>query len=139
MILFFFAGFLRFDELSSQCFNDVLVNEDHLVIFMRKSKTDQYRQGNEILISTGNPAACPVNMYQGYLNLLEDVEDKHFFIFRLIFRSKGFCKLIYKNKKISYSAARNNTLPLIKCVVGNINIGLHSLRAGGRLWLQIQV
>lgn len=57
-------------------------------------------------------------------------EWKHFFIFRLIFRSKGICKLIYKNKKVSYCAARNNILSLIKSVVGNVNIGLHSLRAG---------
>lgn len=56
----------------------MLVNEDHLVIFIRKSKTDQYRQGNEILISRGNTAACPVNMYQRYLDLLEDVEEKQF-------------------------------------------------------------
>lgn len=96
MILFSFAGILRFDELSSLCFNDVLVNEDCMVIFIRKSKTDVYRQGNEILISRGNPVACPVNMYQRYLDLLEDVEEKHFcFIFRPIFRSKGMCKLIY--------------------------------------------
>lgn len=125
MIWFSFAGFLRFDELRSLCFDDMLVNEDHRVIFTRKSKTDQYRQGNEILISRGNTAACPVNMYQKYLDLLKDVEEKHFYIFRPIFWSKGICKLIYKNKKVSYSAARNNILPLIKSVVGNVNKGLH--------------
>ena len=101
------------------------------MINIRKSKTDQYRQGNEVLISQGNTPACPFSMYQRYLELLEDNIEKDFFMFRPIFRSKGKCKLIYKNKKISYSAARNNIVPLIKSVVGDVDIGLHSLRSGG--------
>ena len=131
MILFSFAAFLRFDELSSLCFKDVCVRDDHLVINIRKSKTDQYRKGNDVLISQGNTPACPFSMYQRYLELLEDNIEKDFFMFRPIFRSKGKCKLIYKNKKISYSAARNNIVPLIKSVVGDVDIGLHSLRSGG--------
>ena len=122
---------MRFDELSSLCFNDVLIRDDYLVICIRKSKTDQYRQGNEVLISKGDTPACPVSMYQRYLELVGDVGDKQFFVFRPIFRSKDNCKLIYKNKKISYSAARNNIIPLIKSVVGEVDIGLHSLRSGG--------
>lgn len=69
-------------------------------MFIRKSKTVQYRHGNETLISKGSAAACPVNIHQKVLDLLEDVEEKHFFIFKPIFRSKGICKLIHKNKKI---------------------------------------
>lgn len=82
-------------------------------MFIRKSKTVQYRHGNETLISKGSAAACPVNIHQKVLDLLEDVEEKHFFIFKPIFRSKGICKLIHKNKKDSNSAARNNILPFI--------------------------
>lgn len=131
MMLFSFAGFLQFDELSSLCFNDVLIRYDYLVICIKKSKTDQYRQGNEVLISKGDTPACPVSMYQRYLELVGDVDDEHFFVFRPIFRSKDNCKLIYKNKKMSYSAARNNIIPLIKSVVGEVDIGHHSLRSGG--------
>lgn len=86
-------------------------------MFIRKSKTVQYRHGNETLISKGSAAACPVNIHQKVLDLLEDVEEKHFFIFKPIFRSKGICK-------VSYSAARNN-IPVLPI------IGLYSLRAGG--------
>lgn len=81
MIMFSFAGFLRVDELSFLCFNDVSVKKISLGYLIRESKTDQYRQGIEILISKGNPAACPVNMYQRYPDLLEDVGGT-FFIFR---------------------------------------------------------
>jgi hypothetical protein len=118
MILQSFAGFLRFDELSSLCVDDVLVKDDYLVINIKKSKTDQYRQGSEILISKGNTSACPVSMYQPYLELIGEDFEKHLYLCRPIFRSKGTCKFIYKNKKISFSAARNNIVPLIKSVVG---------------------
>ena len=41
--------------------------------------------------------------------------------------------MIYKNKKNCYSAARNNIVPLIKSVVGDVDIGFHSLRSGGAM------
>ena len=44
---------------------------------------------------------------------------------------KGIEKLIYKNKKISYTAARENILKRLKSVEPNLNLGLHSLRSGG--------
>lgn len=53
MILFGFAGFLRFDEFSSLTFGDVKIFENFIRLIIRKSKTDQYRQGNEVLISKG--------------------------------------------------------------------------------------
>lgn len=62
MILIGFTGFLRLDELSSLKFNDVQVKEQFLVLHINKNKTDQYRQGNEILISKGTSVACPVRL-----------------------------------------------------------------------------
>ena len=60
------------------------------------------------------------------------MKTRVFFLFRPIFRSKDVCKLIYKNKKLSYTAARSNIVSLLKTVVGeHVNIGIHSLRAGG--------
>ncbi|VDI56804.1 Hypothetical predicted protein [Mytilus galloprovincialis] len=63
MTLLGFAGFLRYDELSSLLFSNVKVKDDFLVLYLNKSKTDQYRQGNEVLISKGFSVACPFNMY----------------------------------------------------------------------------
>lgn len=132
MILFCFAGFLRFDEVSSLKFKDVHVYDEYIVLNIQKSKTDQYRQGNEVLIANGVTSACPVKMYLRYLDLLGTIEDKDFFLFRPIFRSKNVCKLIYKNKKLSYTSARSNLLSMLKSVAGeHVNIGIHSLRSGG--------
>ena len=51
MILIGFVRFLRFDELISLKFNDVQVKEQFLILYIHKSKTDLYRQGNAIIMS----------------------------------------------------------------------------------------
>ncbi|KAL5011007.1 hypothetical protein ScPMuIL_013312 [Solemya velum] len=131
MILLCFSGFLRFDEVSKPRCRDVRRFESHIQIFISNSKTDQYRQGNEILISEGSSIACPVRMYLRYLSLSGiDTKSDHF-LFKPIFRSKGIAKLIYKNKPLSYSAARENFLKRLREVVPNLNLGTHSLRSGG--------
>ncbi|VDI25511.1 Hypothetical predicted protein [Mytilus galloprovincialis] len=53
------------------------------------------------------------------------------FIFKPIFRSKGVAKFIYKNKPISYTAAKENVVKRLKLVAPSLNFGLHSLRSGG--------
>lgn len=54
------------------------VFDEYIVLNIQKSKTDQYRQGNEVLIASGVTTACPVKMYLRYLDLLGTVEDKDF-------------------------------------------------------------
>lgn len=70
MILFVFAGFLRFHEISALTFGDVKNFEDYLGLYIRKSKTDQYKQGNEVLIAKGCSVACPVTIYSRYIELV---------------------------------------------------------------------
>ena len=131
MILLSFAGFLRYEELSSLRCSDVKFLDGYVKIFINKSKTDQYRQGNEILISAGVTSACPVKMLQRYISLGNiDIFSDHF-LFKSVFKSKEGLKLIYKNKKLSYTRARECMLSKLKSVMGNVNIGLHSLRSGG--------
>ncbi|KAK6191282.1 hypothetical protein SNE40_003012 [Patella caerulea] len=129
MILIGFAGFLRYDELSSLKAREISLSDDYLKIFICNSKTDKHRQGNEILKGTG--IACPVTMFKRYIALANIELDSSYFIFRPVFRSKGLAKLIYQNKKLSYTAARQNIVSLLKSVNGNLKLGLHSLRSGG--------
>ena len=58
MTVLSFTGFLRFDELSSLKCNDVTVHDHFLKLKIVHSKADQYRQGNEVLISKDNALAC---------------------------------------------------------------------------------
>ena len=94
MILLSFAGFLRFDEVSSLLCSDVKIECEYLFLFIRKSKTDRYRNGNEVLIAKGETIACPFSMFIKYVELSGMNLDSDFYIFRPIFRSKGTCKLI---------------------------------------------
>ena len=68
MIMLSYAGFLRFDELSDLCCTDIQFNSDHIVIHLKKSKTDIYRGGKYVLIAKGNTSACPVTMLQRYMD-----------------------------------------------------------------------
>lgn len=126
MILLGFAGFLRFDELSSLRCNDICFKHEGLCIRILKSKTDQYREGNDIIISRGESAACPVAMLQRYFSVAEISHASDHFLFKPVFRSGSTCKLLYKNKPLKYIRTR-------ECVLGRLKpfCGLHSLRAGG--------
>ena len=84
-----------------------------------------------MLISKGNTLACPVSIFRHYVSLSKLVLSSDFYIFRPIYRHKGIAKLICKNKKISYTAAKENILKRFKSVEPNLNLGLHSLRSGG--------
>ena len=116
MIILSFSGFLRFDEISNLKCKDIQIFDDYIKIFIANSKTDQYRQGNDILISRGNTSACPVNMYKRYVNMSGLDITSNEFLFKPIFRTKGVAKLIYKNKPLSYTAARENILKRLKLV-----------------------
>ena len=69
MILLCYSAFLRFSELSQlKCYH-ITVKDDYLVVKIKKSKTDQYRAGDEILVSKGQSLACPYNMLIKYVGL----------------------------------------------------------------------
>lgn len=131
MILLGFSAFLRFDEISKIRCNDIIFHSTYFTICIRGSKTDQYRHGDEVVVSKGKTVACPYNMLQRYFSVSgQSVHDTKF-LFRPCFNSKSNCKLIYKDKPISYTRARECLIARLKLVCGDLNIGLHSLRSGG--------
>ena len=131
MITLCFAGFLRYDEVSSIRCKDVVFKDDYLQISILKSKIDQYRLGNEIVISKGHSCACPYSLLNRYFSVAGIDPFSDHFLFKPIFRSNNKCSLIYKNKPLSYTRARECIVARLKEVVSNSNLGLHSLRAGG--------
>lgn len=131
MILIAFAGFLRYDELRNLKCRNVHFFEEYFCLQIESSKTDQYRSGNEVLISKGTSEACPYLMLQKYISLAGiDLVSDHY-LFKPIFRSGRICKLISKNKPLSYTRAKECLVGKLKSVHPNLNLGLHSLRAGG--------
>jgi integrase len=55
-----FSGFFRFDDISRVRRSDISFNEGFMVIQVHKSKNDQLRRGNEVVISELSRPACPL-------------------------------------------------------------------------------
>ena len=62
-----FAGFLQFDELANMRPCDLAIREGHLIIQIPHSKTNQLRQGNEVVIARSSSETCPVAMLETYI------------------------------------------------------------------------
>lgn len=131
MILIGFSGFLRYDELSKLKCSNVKLYDSHFSIKIDSSKTDKYRKGDEILIAEGESIACPFKMLKRYIDLIGIDLSSDQFLFKPMFNSGGKCKLIYKNKPLSYTRAKECILAKLHKIDPNLNLGLHSLRAGG--------
>ena len=106
LILLGLSGFMRFNELSSLRCCDVSFQSDHLMVTMRKSKTDVYREGKTIPIAKGVSNACPYSMLQHYMKIAKLSVKSEDYIFRPCYRSKGVSNLFKKNKTLSYTTVR---------------------------------
>ena len=131
MILLGFAGFLRFDEINNLMFKDIHFEEEHIEINIRKSKTDQFRSGNKVFIAKGATSACAYTMLRRYVTKCGKETMSDSYLFKPLFKSKGKCNLIHKNKKLSYTRTRECILNKLKMVAPELNLGTHSLRASG--------
>ena len=131
MITLAFAGFLRFNELSNLRCNDITFNSDHIVVKIRKSKTDIYRRGNEVLIAKGSSSACPYAMLQRYMAAANFTVDSDEYLFKPAYRSKNVTSLIKKNKCISYTRAKECIVEKLQTVAPGLKLGTHTLRASG--------
>lgn len=90
-------------------------------------------------VANGSTSACPVKMLQKYVMLADINLLSSEFIFKRVFSSHGIAKLIYKNKKISYTTARENIISRLKEVSSCLNLGLHSLRLGFQIFFYLIV
>ena len=131
MILTCYTGFLRFDEVRKLKCNDVTFKEDHFILNITSSKTDQYRSGNKVMIAKGHTSACAYTMLERYLNLASIDLKSTDFLFKPMVKTKGAFKRIRKEKSLSYTRARECIIQKLKSVAPELNIGTHSLRAGG--------
>ena len=123
-----FAGFLRFDELINLRPCDFTFDQDMFKIHIVRSKTDQLRQGDEVLVARTNNNTCPVEMLERHTGM--SPEDQ-WSLFRLIQSTKkGEC--LRDAGKISYSCLRDLfSKKLTDLGFPPDEFGLHSLRAGG--------
>ena len=134
MMLIAFAGFLRFNEISSLRTRDIEFKPTYLRLFISKSKTDVYREGRHSYIARTDTDICPWQTLSNYMAKCQLSSDKDEFIFRPLtyFKSKNQYSLRKADYPISYSTTRDNVLKLIEKIGLNAkDFGLHSLRSGG--------
>lgn len=100
-----FAGFLRFNKLVNIRFADLTFFDSHVQIFIPKSKTDIFRQGNKLLIARTGKETCPVVCLENYIRIQRLRTRKNFYLEHYSIK-KGKHLLSTCNKPISYSRVR---------------------------------
>ena len=108
LYLLCFAGFFRFDDVSRIKRSQISFHAGYMSIKVEKSKNDQLRQGDEVLIAKGEGRACPVKILKEYLNRFNIDPLSPQFIFRRLTKTKKSYKLASNNKPIGYSTFRDH-------------------------------
>ena len=64
-----FAGFMRCEELLKLERADVKFKEEGMVLSIQSSKTDQFREGDSLLVGRTGAITCPVQMMERYFRM----------------------------------------------------------------------
>ena len=126
-----FAAFLRNDELAKLKCCDLTFSESSLTLKIRSSKTDQYRQGDTVLIARTRLATCPVAMVERYVAMAGISLSSKESLFRAIVHSRSGERL-RASGSLSYTRMRELFLAKLSALGYDARrFGLHSLRSGG--------
>ena len=126
-----FAGFLRCEELLKLVCADVEFNAEGLVLSIKSSKTDQFREGASLVVARTGASTCPVEMMERYFRMGHLNVGSHDRVFRAVVHTKEGEKL-RKSGGLSYSRLRELLLEKISQLgMDPGQFGMHSLRAGG--------
>ena len=127
-----FTGLFRVSELLDIKAQDIGIQAEHLEIVVRKSKTDQYRQGNIVYIAKTNGPACPHALLLRFYSLTGIQPRSNEYIFRSLSSLKKSTLNKADNKPFSYSRCREIVKETLAAVGEDpAQFGTHSLRSGG--------
>jgi integrase len=133
IIVIAYFAFLRVDELRHVRSTHLIISHDHVKIAIPKSKCDQLRQGNSVLVARLGGELCPVALLENYLKQakvdIQSSDHKGVYIFR---RLKITNKLVEKDIPMSYSSVTDLVKRKATQLGLNANsFGTHSMRIGG--------
>ena len=127
-----YAGFLRCSELLNIRCSDVAFQKSLMSIFIKKSKTDIYRDGQWVVIARTNSRLCPVKNLEMFFRWCGFTEGCTDFIFCNLSKTKNGHKVRNGDKALTYTRMRELFIEVFRGFVPDISkYGLHSLRAGG--------
>jgi len=127
-----FAGFFRYDELCNIVPKHIEFHSDYIRIFVPRSNTDVYREGNFVFISASRSKYCPVGVLQRYLDLSGIDLCSSLPLFRPLVFHRSSSSYTLRSGKISYTTCRD----ILRDTLSQLGLnpsdyGLHSLRSGG--------
>ena len=126
-----YAGFLRFSELVELKPANFAINKSMMTIRITHSKTDQLRQGDEVVIARADSRMCPVSMLERYLLTVGMTLGDEQPLFRAIQKTKNGEKLWESGGHKSYSCLRSLYVKKMSDLRFPAHeFGLHSLKAG---------
>ena len=126
-----FAAFLRYDEIAKLRCCDITFSGGNMAVHILSSKTDQYRQGDTVLVARTNSPMCPVAMMERYFALAGLSHSSPLLVFRGITRTKHGERL-RATGGLSYTRMRELFIEKWRELgFATERLGLHSLRAGG--------
>ena len=126
-----FSAFLRYDEVAKLRCCDVTFGPQNMTIRILSSKTDQYRQGDRVLVARTCSPTCPVAMLERYYELASLSTMSKLRLFRGVVVTKSGQRLRSQGS-LSYTRLRELFLnKLAELGFDPKQFGLHSLRSGG--------
>ena len=127
-----FSGFLRYSEIADIRMRDLKLFEDHIQLNIKSSKTDQYRQGQTIVIGKTGSDLCPVFWLNRYIAAAHLISESDQYLFSKVRYIRSADSYILTGDKLSYTRAREIFLEAIEAIGEDKNkFCLHSLRSGG--------
>jgi integrase len=135
IIVIAYYALLRFDELCKVRCNDLEFFEEYVEISIKRSKADQLRQGDTVLIARLGGTYCPVRLLEKYAELsgryaISDSLDVYLFR-RCISKGRN---IVLTDKDISLTYGCVRELVKNKAVQIGLNpsqFSTHSMRSGG--------
>ena len=132
-----FSGLFRANELLDLKTTDISIKDRHLEIYVRKSKTDQYRGGNIVYIAKTNGQVCPHALLSRYYSLAGINAHTAQYIFRSLQslqRPNDLSK--QSDNHLSYTRCREIIKESLRAIGENPALySTHSLRSGGATFM----
>ncbi|XP_045206149.2 integrase/recombinase xerD homolog [Mercenaria mercenaria] len=128
------AGFLRISEAFNLKRSDIELFDSYCSLYIEKSKTDVYRDGQHVVIAKTGNFSCPVSLLERYLHSARIPEHSTEHIFRPMQAGKHCrdCGLRTPlNKPLSYTRTREIFKDMLTAIgIDASRYGLHSFRSG---------